>query len=161
MAEVSERLGSGPSHTCPGSTGSDPCSPSLSASSLPTVPGRSMSPVSARRPPLHLVHGAHARAGGGGARGAGGRVRGRDPGPRGGRAPRTGWVCGAGVPDGGAGTVSQRTGDEQGAESTALCEPKVSRVEFVWLWERERGPPRGCGAAALSPELTCTSGCGR
>lgn len=101
------------------------------------------------------------RGPGGGARGAGGRVRGRDPGPRGGRAPRTGWVCGAGVPDGGAGTVSRRTGDEQGAESTELCEPKVSRVEFVWLWERERGPPRGCGAAALSPELTCTSGCGR
>lgn len=89
MAEVSERLGSGPSHTCPGSTGSDPCSPSLSASSLPTVPGRSMSPVSARRPPLHLVHGAHARAGGEGreARAAecGAETRGRAAGGRRGR----------------------------------------------------------------------------
>lgn len=90
-------------------------------------------------------------------------MRGRDPGPRGGRAPRTGWVCGSVVWAGGAETVSRRAGDEQGAESAALCERKVSRVEFVWLWERERerGPPRGCGAAALSPELTCTSGCGR
>lgn len=90
-------------------------------------------------------------------------MRGRDPGPRGGRAPRTGWVCGSVVWAGGAETVSRCAGDEQGAESAALCERKVSRVEFVWLWERERerGPPRGCGAAALSPELTCTSGCGR
>lgn len=150
-----------PPTRCPGPTWSDPCSLNPSVSSIPIISrrGRSVSPVGARPPP-NLGHGAHARAGGG-ARGAGVRVRGRDPGPRGGRAPRTGWVGGAGVRNDYTETVAPRSGEKQGAESAALCELKVSRVEFVWLWDRGHGPPRECGTAVLSSELTCTSGCSR
>lgn len=148
MAEVSERLGSGPSHTPPWVDLVRPVLSHPERSEPPYQPRAGAGAPWALPPPISAT--VRMRGRGGGARGAGGRVPGRDPGPRGGRAPWTGW----------AGRRRWRPGrrrrdcspacwGEHGAESAALCERKVSRVELVWLWELGRGPPRGRGAAGL------------